>query len=83
MSFKPLWPPWPPAFFSFTVPAGMADLLQQRVAQYQAILQAELATAEPALKLTLSSSAAPVQTMQATAQATLINLLNSCFKGCT
>ena len=66
---------------SFTVPAGMADLLQQRVAQYQAILQAELATAEPALKLTLSSSAAPVQTMQATAQATLINLLNSCPNG--
>ncbi|QJQ07636.1 aminoacyl-histidine dipeptidase [Undibacterium piscinae] len=66
---------------SFTVPAGMADLLQQRVAQYQAILQAELATAEPALKLTLSSSAAPAQTMQATAQATLINLLNSCPNG--
>lgn len=66
---------------SFTVPANMADLLQQRVAQYQAILQAELATAEPALKLTLSSSPTPAQTMQAAAQTTLINLLNSCPNG--
>ncbi|MDO8178399.1 MAG: aminoacyl-histidine dipeptidase [Undibacterium sp.] len=66
---------------SFTVPASMADLLQQRVAQYQGILQAELATAEPAIKLTLGATPAPQQTMQAAAQKILINLLNSCPNG--
>ena len=66
---------------SFTVPANMAELLQQRVAQYQGILQAELATAEPALQVTLNSCTAPAQTMQPVAQKTLINLLNSCPNG--
>ena len=66
---------------SFTVPADMAELLAQRVAQYQGILQAELATAEPALKLTLARASAPAQTMQAAAQKQLVNLLNSCPNG--
>lgn len=66
---------------SFSLPAEMADLLQQRVTHYQRILQAELASAEPALKLTLSSAPMPAQSMQAATQTTLINLLNSCPNG--
>jgi dipeptidase D len=66
---------------SFGVPAAKRALLEQRVAQYQAILQAELATAEPAVALTLAATAAPVQTMQAGVQRCLINLLNSCPNG--
>ncbi|MFZ6749824.1 aminoacyl-histidine dipeptidase [Undibacterium sp. Ren11W] len=66
---------------SFSLPADQADLLQQRVAQYQSILQAELSSAEPALKLTLSSAPAPALSMQVGPQKTLINLLNSCPNG--
>ena len=66
---------------SFTIAAKNVDLLKQRVAQYQAILQAELAAAEPALKLDLSSSVAATQTMQHACQKQLINLLNACPNG--
>ncbi|MBI3285420.1 MAG: aminoacyl-histidine dipeptidase [Burkholderiales bacterium] len=66
---------------SFSLPAQMVALLQQRVAQYQGILQAELATAEPAIKLSLNATAAPANTMQPATQKQLINLLNSCPNG--
>ena len=66
---------------SFTLPADKVDLLTQRIAQYQAILQAELAATEPALKLTLSNASAPKQTMQSGSQKQLINLLNACPNG--
>jgi dipeptidase D len=66
---------------SFTLPANMVDVLRQRVAQYQAILQAELAIVEPSIKLTLTASTAPVQVLQTSVQKTLINLLNSCPNG--
>ncbi|MES2048418.1 MAG: aminoacyl-histidine dipeptidase, partial [Pseudomonadota bacterium] len=66
---------------SFSLPANMVGRLQQRIAQYQGILQAELLTTEPALKLTLASATAPLQTMQPGVQKTLINLLNSCPNG--
>ncbi|MFZ6693205.1 aminoacyl-histidine dipeptidase [Undibacterium sp. SXout20W] len=66
---------------SFTLPADKVALLTQRIAQYQAILQAELAATEPALKLTLSNASAPSQTMQSGSQKQLINLLNACPNG--
>jgi len=66
---------------SFTIKKDQIALLEQRVAQYQAILQAELAVVEPALKLSLQSTALPAQVMQAATQATLINLINSCPNG--
>ena len=66
---------------SFILPADKVDLLTQRIAQYQAILQAELAATEPALKLTLSNTSAPSQTMQSGSQKQLINLLNACPNG--
>jgi len=66
---------------SFTLPVDKVDLLQQRVAHYQALLQAELAATEPALKLSLSAAAAPAKTLQAKVQARLINFINSCPNG--
>lgn len=66
---------------SFTIKKDQIALLEQRVAQYQAMLQAELAVVEPALKLSLQSTALPAQVMQAATQATLINLINSCPNG--
>lgn len=66
---------------SFTIAAAQAALLEQRVAQYQAILQAELAVVEPALTLSLQSTPLPAQVLQAATQTTLINLINSCPNG--
>ncbi|MBY0570569.1 MAG: aminoacyl-histidine dipeptidase [Burkholderiaceae bacterium] len=66
---------------SFTIAPAQAALLEQRVAQYQAILQAELAVVEPALKLSLQSTPLPAQVLQAATQTTLINLINSCPNG--
>jgi dipeptidase D len=66
---------------SFTIAAAQAALLEQRIAQYQAILQAELAVVEPALKLSLQSTPLPAQVLQAATQTTLINLINSCPNG--
>ena len=65
----------------FTIAPAQAALLEQRVAQYQAILQAELAVVEPALKLSLQSTPLPAQVLQAATQTTLINLINSCPNG--
>jgi dipeptidase D len=66
---------------SFTLPPEQVTALQLAVTQYQAILQAELSSAEPALSLTLTSTAAPANSLQAASQTTLINLLNSCPNG--
>jgi len=66
---------------SFTIAAAKTALLAQRIAQYQAILQAELAVVEPALKLSLQSTPLPAQVLQAATQTTLINLINSCPNG--
>lgn len=66
---------------SFTIAPAQAALLEQRVAQYQAILQAELAVVEPALRLSLQSTPLPAQVLQTATQTTLINLINSCPNG--
>lgn len=66
---------------SFTVPAGKLAMLEQRVAQYLAILQAELGAVEPAVSFTLEAAAAASQTLQAETQIRLIDLLNSCPNG--
>jgi dipeptidase D len=65
----------------FTLPVDKLELLQQRVAQYQSILQAELAATEPALKLSLIDAVAPAKILQTKAQQQVINLLNSCPNG--
>ncbi|MDE2430308.1 MAG: aminoacyl-histidine dipeptidase [Burkholderiales bacterium] len=66
---------------SFTLPAQQTALLQQRVLHYQELLQTELASTEPALKLTLSPIATPAQTLTAATQSALIDLINSCPNG--
>lgn len=70
---------------SFTLPGNMIEYLHQRVAQFQHILQAELRTAEPTLKLTLeataTSSTNSKQTILPATQTTLIHLLNACPNG--
>nr|WP_315472545.1 peptidase dimerization domain-containing protein [uncultured Undibacterium sp.] len=66
---------------SFTLPVDKLELLQQRVAQYQSVLQAELAATEPALKLSLNDAVAPAKVLQTKAQQQLINLINSCPNG--
>lgn len=69
------------ALYSFTLPVEKLDLLQQRVAQYQSILQAELAATEPNLRLTISDCTAPEKVLQNDSQKHLINLLNACPNG--
>jgi dipeptidase D len=69
------------AQFSFTLPVEKLDLLQQRVAQYQSMLQAELAATEPNLRLTISDCTAPEKVLQSDSQKHLINFLNACPNG--
>lgn len=69
------------ASVTLTVPAAKLALLQQAVAEFEALLQFELAAVEPALKLSLAEVATPSQVLNAKAQSTLINLLNVCPNG--
>ncbi|MBC3831831.1 aminoacyl-histidine dipeptidase [Undibacterium amnicola] len=69
------------AQFSFTLPVEKLDLLQQRVAQYQAILQSELAATEPNLRLNISDCTAPEKVLQSNSQQQLIHLINACPNG--
>lgn len=66
---------------SFTVTADKVSLLEQRISDYQALLQTELSVVEPKLKLILTPSEMPEYCMHIQAQKTLINLLNSCPNG--
>ncbi|MBU1308194.1 MAG: aminoacyl-histidine dipeptidase [Gammaproteobacteria bacterium] len=69
------------ASVTLTLPAAKLAQLQQAVAEYQALLQFELAAVEPALKLSLNETTIPAQVLSAKAQSTLINLLNVCQNG--
>jgi dipeptidase D len=66
---------------SFTLPVAQLDLLQQRVAQFQTILQTELAATEPNLRLSISDCTAPEKVLQANSQQQLIQLINACPNG--
>jgi dipeptidase D len=66
---------------SFTIATDKVAQLEQAVAQYLAILKAELASVEPDLKLSLTTSAAPTQCLTAATQKQMINLINSCPNG--
>lgn len=69
------------ASVTLTVPAAKLALLQQAVAEFEALLQVELTAVEPALKLSLAEVATPAQVLNANAQNRLINLLNVCPNG--
>lgn len=64
-----------------TVAEDKVTLLQQQLADYQQVLQLELAAVEPAISLSLTSVATPAKVMQKSAQQQLINLLNVCPNG--
>ena len=66
---------------SFTIATDKVAQLEQAVAQYLAILKAELASVEPDVKLSLTSSAAPTQCLTLATQKQIINLINSCPNG--
>ncbi|MDP2716592.1 aminoacyl-histidine dipeptidase [Rheinheimera sp.] len=69
------------ASVSVTVPSAKLAQLQQAVAEYQTLLQFELAAVEPALKLSLAETTTPAQVLTPAAQSRLINLLNVCPNG--
>ena len=69
------------ATVSLTVPSAKLTQLQQAVAQFEALLQFELAAVEPALKLSLTEVVTPTQVLTATTQHTLVHLLNLCPNG--
>jgi dipeptidase D len=64
-----------------TVAADKVALLQQQLADYQQVLQLELAAVEPTISLSLTSVATPEKVMQKAAQQQLINLVNICPNG--
>lgn len=66
---------------SFSLPISKLDLLRERVAQYQTILEHELSACEPSLQLSLGEITIPQQTLHKGAQKTLIDLINSCPNG--
>ena len=69
------------ATVSLTVPAAKLTQLQQAVAEFEALLQFELAAVEPSLKLGLAEVVTPAQVLTAATQHTLIHLLNLCPNG--
>ena len=69
------------AAVSLTVPAVKRAQLQQKVADFEALIKLELAAVEPALKLSLSETPLPAQVLNANTQRCLVNLLNVCPNG--
>ncbi|MCL1077337.1 aminoacyl-histidine dipeptidase [Parashewanella spongiae] len=65
----------------FTLPAEKVELLKQRLDQFDAILCAELAAADPSVKLELNEIALPKQVMAEDTQDTFVALLNACPNG--
>jgi dipeptidase D len=63
------------------LPAGKLDLLQQKLARFQQLVQQELAAVEPAIKLSLKETLQPAQVMTSASQQTLLNLLHACPNG--
>ncbi|MGI5308084.1 aminoacyl-histidine dipeptidase [Rheinheimera sp. WS51] len=57
------------------------SLLQQKLAEYQQILQQELAAVEPSIDLSLTSVAKPSKVLSAERQQSLIHLINACPNG--
>ncbi|WP_028112117.1 aminoacyl-histidine dipeptidase [Ferrimonas kyonanensis] len=69
------------AWMSVQLPAAKVDLLEQRISQYRAILQNELAATEPGLALTLQPSDKAAQVFNADAQSKLVALMHAAPNG--
>ena len=66
---------------SFTLPVDKLELLNQSIADYERLLQTELAATEPALRLQLRDCTSPNRVLQTTTQQQLIHLINACPNG--
>ena len=66
---------------SFTLPVEKLELLNQSIADYERLLQTELAATEPALRLQLRDCTSPDKVLQTTTQQQLIHLINACPNG--
>ncbi|QSX34578.1 aminoacyl-histidine dipeptidase [Shewanella avicenniae] len=69
------------AFATITVAAAKADALATAVAEYQALLRAELAVADADVKVALTSVELPAEQLSASSQAQLLALLHACPNG--
>lgn len=66
---------------TLTLPETQLTELQQKVAEFEAILKQELSVVEPAIKLSLTKVNAPTQVLTSAAAQQLINILNVCPNG--
>ncbi|WP_394130585.1 aminoacyl-histidine dipeptidase [Shewanella maritima] len=69
------------ASISLMVPTDKVANLEAAIAQFQALIRAELAIADPDMLLTLTSIDTPAKVMTEAAQNTLIDILNACPNG--
>lgn len=69
------------ANISFMLPAENIDALKEKVHAFEALMRAELAIADPDLRLVLSNIATPKRVMSENSQNTLIDLLHVCPNG--
>ena len=66
---------------SFMLPAENVSALHDKVAKFEATIRAELAIADPDLRLTLAEIPTPTRVMSETSQNTFIDLLHACPNG--
>lgn len=69
------------ANISFMLPAENINALKEKVHAFEALMRAELAIADPDLRLVLSNIATPKRVMSENSQNTLIDLLHVCPNG--
>ncbi|MCH1929184.1 aminoacyl-histidine dipeptidase [Shewanella sp. A25] len=69
------------ANISFMLPTENVDALNEKVKAFEALIRAELAIADPDMRLTLSQIDTPKRVMSENSQNTLIDLLHVCPNG--
>ncbi|QYJ72387.1 aminoacyl-histidine dipeptidase [Shewanella sp. FJAT-51649] len=69
------------ANISFMLPAENVDTLNEKVRAFEALVRAELAIADPDMRLVLSEIPTPKRVMSENSQNTLIDLLHVCPNG--
>ncbi len=69
------------ANISFMLPAENVDALNEKVRAFEALVRAELAIADPDMRLVLSEIPTPKRVMSENSQNTLIDLLHVCPNG--
>lgn len=69
------------ANINFMLPTENVDALKEKVLAFESLMRAELAIADPNLRLALSNIATPQRVMSENSQNTLIDLLHVCPNG--